>query len=144
MADTFSGKVVGVADGDTLTVLTPENKQVKIRLAGIDAPEKSQDFGQVSKKSLSDLVFGKDVDVNVESTDRYGRTVGWVSIGKKDINAVQVDKGLAWVYRKYIDVNSAYGQVLIGLEEGARSKKIGLWGGNGPVPPWSYRRAAKK
>lgn len=142
-AATVSGRVVGVADGDTLTVLTATNQQIKVRMAGIDAPEKAQDFGQASKKSLSDMVFGKEVQVEVQSTDRYGRTVGWVSQGQNDINAAQVFRGMAWVYRQYIDVNSAYGQELLRLEATAKANRNGLWGGYNPVAPWDFRRAPR-
>lgn len=143
-AETVSGRVVGVSDGDTLTVLTAANQQVKVRLAGIDAPEKAQDFGQVAKKSLSDMVFGQQVRVEVQSTDRYGRTVGWVSQGQNDINAAQVFRGMAWVYRQYIDANSPYGKALIRLEATAQQNRSGLWGGYNPIPPWDFRRASAK
>jgi endonuclease YncB( thermonuclease family) len=108
-SEEFTGKVVGVADGDTITVLrwfeekdtrssVKGYKQVKVRLAQIDAPEKSQAFGQTSKQSLSDLVFGKQVRVVQETVDRYGRIVGRVYVNDMDVNAEQVSKGMAWVY----------------------------------------------
>lgn len=100
-AESIVGRVVGVHDGDTITLLTPERQQVKIRLAQIDAPESNQDFGQVSKQSLSGMVFGKDVSVEVETTDKYGRTVGKVLVGGMDANLEQVKNGMAWVYVKY-------------------------------------------
>lgn len=96
----ISGRVVGIADGDTLTVLTPAQEQVKVRLAEIDAPEKAQAFGQVAKKSLSDLAYAKTVEVRVVTTDRYGRTVGAVTVEGQDINRLQVERGMAWAYRK--------------------------------------------
>jgi Staphylococcal nuclease homologue len=98
---TYEGKVVAVSDGDTLIVLTPEKRQVKVRLAQIDAPEKSQAYGQRSKQSLSDLVFGKQVRVEQQDRDRYGRVAGRVYAGGLDVNAEQVKRGMAWVYRKY-------------------------------------------
>jgi|GEM_PF-3304207 len=94
-AETISGRVVSIADGDTITVLTPEKDQVRIRLSEIDAPEKSQDFGQASKQSLSNLVLGKDVLVQAEGLDKYGRTVGTVMVGGVDANLQQLAKGLA-------------------------------------------------
>lgn len=100
-AATLTGRVVGVSDGDTITVIDNTNTQFKIRLAGIDAPEKKQAFGQVSKKALSDLVFGKQVNVEYDKQDRYGRTIGKVLVNGTDANLEQVKQGLAWFYRKY-------------------------------------------
>jgi endonuclease YncB( thermonuclease family) len=102
-AEMLHGKVVGVADGDTLTLLSPDHIQTRIRLFGIDAPEKSQAFGQRSKASLSDLVFGRDVDVIVQTLDRYGRTVGRVSHKGNDINLEQVRQGMAWILPKIFE-----------------------------------------
>lgn len=99
-AEMLNGHVVGVADGDTITVLDITNTQHKIRLAGIDAPEKKQAFGQVSKKSLSDLVFDKQVNIDWTKHDRYGRIVGKVLINGVDANLEQVKRGLAWFYKK--------------------------------------------
>jgi len=90
----LSGRVVSVADGDTITVLDGGNRQIKIRLHQIDAPEKKQDFGQASKQSLSDLVYGKEVRIEVADTDKYGRTVGKVWIGGTDANLEQVKRGI--------------------------------------------------
>jgi len=101
-ACTLSGKVVRVADGDTLTVLTTDQRQVTIRLAQIDAPEKAQPFGQRSKQSLPELVFGGDVEIRTEATDRSGRTVGRVSLNGTDINLEQVTRGMAWACRQYL------------------------------------------
>lgn len=144
LAETIHGRVVGVSDGDTLTLLAAGNQQIKVRLAGIDAPEKAQDFGQVSKKSLSDLVFNQVVQVNVEDTDRYGRSIGWVNANGLDVNAAQVQRGMAWVYRRYINTNQGYGRNLVVLETAARTKGIGLWSGYNPVAPWEFRRVARE
>ena len=100
-AATISGRVVGVHDGDTLTLLTAEKRQVKIRLAEIDTPESAQPYGSRAKQALSDLVFGKAVLVDVQDIDRYGRTVGRVSVNGTDVNAALVAAGAAWVYRQY-------------------------------------------
>ena len=133
-AETLHGKVVGVADGDTLTILSPNSTQTRIRLFGIDAPEKSQAFGHKSKVSLSDLVFGRDVDVVVETQDRYGRTVGTVIHRGSDVNLEQVRRGMAWVYLKYSrDPN------YLEAETGARTTHRGLWIDEDPMPPWVYR-----
>jgi endonuclease YncB( thermonuclease family) len=137
-AQVYEGRVVGVLDGDTLVLLTPEKRQVKVRLAQIDAPEKSQAFGQRSKQSLSDLVFGKQVRVEQQDNDRYGRVVGRVSVGSVDANAEQVKRGMAWVYRKY-----ARDRSLFTLEEEAKSTKRGLWADPHTIPPWEYRHGGK-
>ena len=93
------GKVVGVADGDTVTVLDAEKHQHKIRLAGIDAPEKAQAFGQASKKNLSDMIFGHEVDVSWDKRDRYGRIIGKISVDKIDVCLEQIRRGMAWHYK---------------------------------------------
>jgi endonuclease YncB( thermonuclease family) len=138
-AEMLHGKVVGVADGDTLTLISPDHIQTRIRLFGIDAPEKSQAFGQRSKASLSDLVFGRDVDVIVQTLDRYGRTVGTVIHKGNDINLEQVRQGMAWVYRKY-SRDSKY----LEAESEARISRRGLWIDEDPMPPWLYRHGETK
>lgn len=143
-AATLTGKVVGVADGDTITVLDSSNTQYKIRLAGIDAPEKKQAFGNVSKQSLSDLVYGKQVDVDWEKQDRYGRTVGKVFVNGTNANLVQVKRGLAWYYKKYqneliLDDRLDY----LHAQEAAESSKVGLWADREPTPPWDFRKSRR-
>ena len=100
-AETLTGRVVGIADGDTITVLDANRQQHKIRLAGIDAPEKAQPFGDRSKQSLSELVFDKQVVVESNKQDRYGRSVGKVLVNGMDANLAQVNTGMAWWYRDY-------------------------------------------
>lgn len=134
----FEAKVVRVLDGDTIEVLF-DNQTRKVRLAQIDAPEKSQAFGQRSKQSLSDLVFGKHIQVSVETKDRYGRLVGRIYCGSIDVNAEQIRKGMAWVYTKY-----ATDQSLFEIEKEARSARRGLWYDPSPIPPWEYRHSGKK
>lgn len=133
----WSGKVVGVSDGDTITVLV-DNKTRKVRLAEIDAPEKHQAFGAKSKQSLSDMVFGKQVTVNQRDIDRYGRVVGRVYVGNFDVNAEQIKQGMAWVYKQYSTDAS-----LLALENEARVNKNGLWSEPNPIPPWEFRRGDK-
>lgn len=135
----YEGKVVGVSDGDTITVLDSSKKQHKIRLHQIDAPEKNQDYGQRSKKSLSDLVYGKQVKIEVATTDRYGRTVGKVLVNGVDANLEQVKRGMAWVYRQY-----ASDQAYFEAEDKARKAKVGLWSQPNPTPPWEFRHGRKK
>ena len=98
---TITGKVVGVADGDTITVLDATNRQHKVRFQGIDAPESNQAFGSRSKQSLSEMVFGKPIIVQYYKTDKYGRPVGKVLGGGRDINLEQLRAGMAWFYRFY-------------------------------------------
>ncbi len=135
-AETVSGKVVSVADGDTVTVLTAGNRQVKVRLDGIDAPESRQDFGQRAKQAASDLVFGKQVSVDIRTRDRYGRSVGVVRVGGTEVNTAMVEGGWAWWYRQYAPDNT----VLSRAESAARAAKRGLWASPSPVPPWEFRR----
>lgn len=138
-AERLSGSVVGIADGDTLTLLSPEKVQTRIRLAQIDAPEKKQAFGQKSKASLSDLVYGQAVEVEVETLDRYGRSVGTVFRQGQDINLEQIRRGMAWVYRRY-----AKDPLYLESENKARSEKQGLWSDPDAVPPWEFRQNERK
>ncbi len=140
--NTISGKVVSVADGDTITVLDSSNTQHKIRIYGIDCPESHQDFGQKAKQFTSDLVFGKMVEIKVMAPDRYGRTVGVVNIGGKCLNEELVKNGMAWFYGQYCkaSVCSQWNQ----YQEEARNKKIGLWSMQNPIPPWDFRRGSSK
>ena len=100
-AETLTGKVIGVHDGDTLTLLVAGNQQVKVRLAGIDAPELKQPYGQQAKQALSALAFGQEVKVDGSGPDKYGRTLGTVWVGTVNVNAEWVKQGAAWVYRAY-------------------------------------------
>lgn len=143
-AATLEGRVVGVADGDTITILDAANSQYKIRLAGIDAPEKKQPFGNVSKKSLSDLVFGKQVTIDYSKQDRYGRVVGKVRVDGSNVNLEQIRRGMAWHYKKYktelvLDDRLAY----LHAQEDARKAGLGLWIDQSPIPPWDFRKSKK-
>lgn len=138
-AETITGKVVAVSDGDTITVLDSNKRQVKVRLAQIDAPEKKQNYGQASKQALSGLVFGRQVTVDVETIDRYKRTVGKVLVSGVDANLRQVQSGMAWVYRQY-----AKDQAYYAAENSARSANLGLWSQSEPTPPWDYRKQRKQ
>lgn len=134
------GRVVGVSDGDTITVLDGSNTQYKIRFNGIDAPESAQDFGQAAKKNLSSLVFGKDVSVRWSKKDRYGRIVGTVMIGATNINLEQLKGGFAWYYRQYAsDVPPENRSVYERAEAEARATRRGLWSQPNPTPPWAFR-----
>jgi endonuclease YncB( thermonuclease family) len=151
-ADTLTGTVVAVADGDTITVLDANHEQHKIRLAGIDAPEKSQPFGQNSKQSMSTLIFGKEVDVQWHKHDRYQRIIGKVMVadtncrtshGPKTLDAglAQITVGLARWYQKYAKEQSPEdaGRYEFAEHE-AKAKHAGLWSDSHPVPPWDWRK----
>ena len=143
-ADTLLGKVINVADGDAITVLDDTNTQHKIRLAGIDAPEKKQAFGNRSKESLSDLVFDKRVNIETEKRDRYGREIGKVLVNGRDVNLVQVKRGLAWHYKQYQREQShADQQSYAAAEIGARAAKLGLWRDVEQVSSWEFRHKRK-
>jgi len=145
LADTLEGRVVGVSDGDTITVLDSSKKQHKIRLAGIDAPEKKQAFGQASKVRLSDLVFGKDVVLDCGKTDRYRREICIVMINGQDANLGQVRAGMAWWYRKYQNEQTAQQRAVYeAAEAAAAAGRVGLWRDAGPVPPWEWRKAKRE
>lgn len=136
----INGRVVDVTDGDTVTVLDIANIQHKIRLSGIDAPEKKQAFGQRSKQSLSDLVFNKAVQVEATKKDRYGRELGKILVNGVDANLEQVKRGFAWHYKVYQREQSANDRSLYDLAENeARAAKLGLWGDVEPMPPWEFR-----
>ncbi|WP_297745676.1 thermonuclease family protein [Nitrosomonas sp.] len=134
------GRVVGISDGDTLTILDDRKKQIKVRLAEIDTPETAQPYGARAKQELSRLVHGKTVIVKVRDIDRYGRTVGRVYADDIDVNAEMVRIGAAWVYRKY-----ATDQNLYALEKQARQNRVGLWSlpEAQQVPPWEWRQARR-
>lgn len=145
IADTLQGRVVHIADGDTVTVLDSSKTQWKIRLMGIDAPEKKQAFGNKSKQHLSDLVFNKQVTVEYSKKDRYGRTVGKIVVGGIDANLEQVKAGLAWHYKKYQIEQSQEDRVLYAhAEEQARTDKRGLWLDKDPITPWDFRKLQKQ
>jgi endonuclease YncB( thermonuclease family) len=149
-ATTLMGRVVGVADGDSITVLDGNLEQHKIRLHGIDAPERAQPFGQRSKENLSRLVFDKDVRVEWNKRDRYGRIIGKVWVQPidcptcpmtLDAGHAQITVGLAWWYRKYASEQSPEDRGAYEFsEQEARAKRVGLWSHPDPVPPWEWRR----
>lgn len=137
----FEGVVIGVADGDTVTVLDAQKTQHKIRLSGIDAPEKAQDFGTRSKQNLSNLVFGKKVEIPDGIKDRYGRTVSRVLVNGKDAGLEQIKGGFAWHYKKYQKDQQPSDRVLYAqAQEKSQNAKIGLWASANPIEPESFRR----
>jgi endonuclease YncB( thermonuclease family) len=135
-AQSLVGKVGGVIDGDTIDVLDDRKIVHRIRLAGIDAPEKAQPFGQIAKEHLSDIVFGKRVLVIGNKIDRYGRTVGKIEVGGIDANLEQVKTGLAWHYKEYAREQLAEDRnKYASAETNARVNRTGLWRDNKQIPP---------
>jgi endonuclease YncB( thermonuclease family) len=144
-AQTLTGRVVRVADGDTVTVLDSSNTQYRIRLEGIDAPESHQAFGTQSKKNLSDMVFGRTVTVVYQKTDQYGRLVGKITLDGKDVNLEQVKAGMAWHYKEYQREQAPEDRGLYAnAEDEARSGRRGLWRDANPVEPSVFRKEAKR
>lgn len=137
-SDAITGRVVGIKDGDTIVLLDNQTRQMSIRLAQIDAPEKSQAYGQRSKQSLSSLVYGKTVQVELNGDRSYDRLVGTLFLDGRDINREQVRRGMAWVSPKYAKDPS-----LFTVEKQARAARAGLWVDANPTPPWEYRRNAR-
>ena len=131
----FTGKVVAVDDGDTLTVLV-DRRPVKVHLAAIDAPELKQAFGEQSRQSLADLCLGKDAVVREAGRGRYGSSIGRVVCSGTDANAEQVRRGMAWVYQRNTHATSP----LHFLEDVAQRSHEGLWADKSPVRPWIWRK----
>lgn len=136
----LDSRVVGVSDGDTLTVLDGGKRQHKIRLSGIDAPESGQAFGNRSKQSLSDCAFGKSATVSGDKSDRYGRRVAKVTVAGIDCNLPQIELGMAWHYKKYASEQpAAEPRAYEAAEDVARSAKRGLWSDPHAMAPWEWR-----
>lgn len=128
--------VVGIADGDTVTVLTPSKEQVKIRLYGVDAPEKKQAFGVKSKEFLASLVYGQTVTILPFGKDLYGRTIAKVFFDNRDIGLTCIEYGYCWWYQDYAKKELAYKKA----QDKARKQELGLWADPKPVPPWKFRK----
>ena len=133
-----SFRVVGIHDGDSITVLSVEKKQIKIRLEGIDAPELKQAFGSRAKEHLSSLIMGKDVTLIVKGEDLYKRTLSKIFLDAQDVNLTMISDGFAWHYSKY-----SKDKKFAEAEADARIKKKGLWIDQNPVAPWDYRSKEK-
>jgi endonuclease YncB( thermonuclease family) len=131
--------VVKIADGDTLTLLVEET-QIRVRLEGIDTPERGQPFGRKTGQALAKKVFGKVVQVDDLGKDRYGRTLGIVRLDKRNVNLELVQEGWAWWYRKYAPKNKE----LATAEAAARKAKRGLWADAKPIPPWDWRQSERE
>ena len=143
-AEAYSGNVVGISDGDTITVLDNEKTQHKVRLAGIDAPEKAQAFGNVSKQHLANLVFRKQVTIEFVKFDRYHREIGKVIVDGLDANLEQVKAGLAWHYKQYArDQPVSDRKIYSDAEANASAQQLGLWRDANPTPPWDFRKSKR-
>jgi endonuclease YncB( thermonuclease family) len=143
-AESLTGRGVRVTDGDAIVVLDAEKVQHKIRLQGIDAPERHKDFGTKSKGHMSYLVAGRTVEMYYSKYDRYGRVLGKVIVNGEDANLEQVEAGMAWHYKKYQREQSPSDRVKYSdAELEARMHKVGLWHDPNPMPPWDYRRAER-
>jgi endonuclease YncB( thermonuclease family) len=133
LATTLAGRVVAVHDGDSLTVLV-DRTEVRVRLAGIDAPERGQPYASASRRALARRVAGREVLVEASGRDGFGRTLGVVSVDGADVNRAQVRDGMAWVFRRF-----SQDAALLALEEDARRERRGLWRDARPETPWSFR-----
>lgn len=132
-AETLHGQVVGITDGDTLTLLV-DRTQIKVRLTEIDTPERGQDWGSRARQALAAKVFREDVRVTSSGYDRYGRLLGRIWLETRDINREMVSEGHAWAYRRYLT-----DQTFLDDESAAKEQGIGLWSISRPVPPWNWR-----
>jgi endonuclease YncB( thermonuclease family) len=143
-AATLQGKVVSVADGDTITILDSQKTQHKIRLQGIDAPERAQAFGNKSKQSLHEMVHGKQVTVDSQKKDKYGRVVGKILLNNTDVCLEQLKRGMAWHYKQYANEQPKEDRETYSLaEQQAKTEFKGLWRDKQPVPPWEFRKQNK-
>ena len=130
--------IVRISHGDTMKALC-NNEQITIRLAEIDAPEKRQAYNQESKQSLSNVCFDKNAIIKAQKQDRYRRLIAYVYCYGKDASAEQVNRGMAWVFDRYVSDHSLYS-----VQDTARSDRRGLWNDSAPVPPWEWRKARRK
>lgn len=134
----ISGKVIKVADGDTFTILTKENEQIRVRFYGIDAPERKQDYGTKSRNFVNELVYGKMVKIEDKGIDRYKRLLGVIWIDGINLNEALLENGLAWHYKQF-DKSKRYAE----LEEKAKKNKLNIWSQENPIAPWEFRKKKK-
>ncbi len=144
LADVLVGRVVAVADGDTVTVLDDSRQQHRIRLVGIDAPENRQPYGHRARQHLAERVFQRDVEVEYDKRDRYGRILGKIVLDGEDVNLMMVRDGMAWHYRQFQrDQRPADRALYAAAEREARAEGRGLWADPQPQPPWEFRRQSR-
>lgn len=138
-ARNITGRVTAIKDGDTIELLR-DRTTYRIRLEGIDCPEKKQPYGNRAKQFVSDLCFGKTVTARISSQDRYGRYLAFIILSDgRNLNHELLRNGLAWHYKQYSKDRN-----LASLETQARQQRIGLWNDRNPTPPWEYRRRKRK
>lgn len=138
--ETLKGKVVKVSDGDTFTLLGADNQKIRVRLSAIDAPETGQPYSERSRRRLAEMIVDQDIEVLVESTDRYGRKIAKIKTPLVDDVGLQlVKEGLAWHY-SYFDKSASYAQA----EKQARENRTGLWQEKDPINPYDYRKMKKQ
>lgn len=137
MAMSWPGRVVSITDGDTLTVLRGQ-EQVKIRIYGIDAPERRQPWGDRARQALGDLAHGQTVEVLEIDRDRYGRTVARIEVQGQDVGLEMVSRGMAWVYERYCKIPDC--EAMRQAQADAQAARAGLWSDLSPIPPWEWRR----
>jgi len=146
-AESFSGRVIGVSDGDTVTILHIEGERKtprKIRISGIDAPESKQAFGNRAKEAMSSLTFGKQADADCPTVDRYGRDVCKVTVNGVDIGLALIQLGYAWHFKKYQRTQPKPDRAMYSdAEDKARAERIGLWRDTDAVAPWDWRKNKK-
>lgn len=149
------GEVVAITDGDTIKVLDEEKREHKVRLTGINSPERKQAFYERAKQNLADLVFRREVEVHWKKHDRYGRVLGRVMVARKgcegdcprdvDANLAQIESGMAWWFRRYKkDQPAKERKAYEEAETRARAAKRGLWADPDPIPPENFRKVMKK
>ncbi len=144
-ADTLTGRIVGISDGDTLTLLDAEHVSHKIRIAGIDAPEKKQPFGEKAKTKLSEMVYNRQAEADCRKIDRYRRNVCVVVVGGKDVGLEQIKAGMAWWYQQYAKEQTQLERLDYEHAESlAKRHRYGLWSGPNPTPPWEWRHNGRQ
>ena len=144
-AEMLTGRIVGISDGDTLTLLDVEHVSHKIRVAGIDAPEKKQPFGEKAKTSLSALAYNRTAEADCRKIDRYRRYVCVVFVAGKDVGLEQIKAGMAWWYQQYAKEQTK--QERVDYEQAeflARRHRYGLWNSKNPMPPWDWRHNGRQ
>jgi len=142
---TIKGRIVGVHDGDSVTLLDSTNRQYKVRLGGIDAPEIGQAFGRASKDNLSRLALSREAIAECGKVDRYRREVYSLTVGGTDAGLAQIEAGMAWYFRRYErELTADRRRLNAEAEDQARSRKKGLWSDKSPVAPWDWRAAKRR
>ena len=140
----LTGRIVSIADGDTVTLLDADKRQHKIRLSGIDAPERKQAFGTRSRQHLGELVFGKQVTADCSKTDRYKRAICKLEVDGLDANLAQIEAGMAWHYMAYEREQNLLDRWRYAkAEDSARDLRRGLWADRAPLAPWDFRKAKR-